>query len=277
MRISLIQTSQDRRHELARFVASLNGQTGIDFSLLQLVFVDQGDNADVFRTLDSRIDFVYIKYRRCSLSHARNVALRHVDGDYVAFPDDDCWYEPDVLARVISLLRSGCAGVVGKGTDENGAPTNDFPRNARKLTMYDHCGAISYTIFLKYVKSVSFDENIGVGSPYRLCSGEETDYLLGVMAAVGTEVYYEPGVVVHHPIGKIGNFKNDRDKQYLYARGWGYVMRKHSYPARIVLRSFIRPLGGIILYSIRLDWHKAIRSYVLLRGRLEGFFHKAIK
>lgn len=277
MRISLIQTSQDRRLELARFVASLNGQTGIDFSLVQLVFVDQGDNADVFRTLDSRIDFVYIKYRRCSLSHARNVALSHVDGDYVAFPDDDCWYEPDVLARVISLLRSGCAGVVGKGTDENGAPTNDFPRNARKLTMYDHCGAISYTIFLKYVKSVSFDENIGVGSPYRLCSGEETDYLLGVMAAVGTEVYYEPGVVVHHPIGKTGNFNNDRDKQYLYARGWGYVMRKHAYPVRIVLRSFIRPLGGIILYSLRQDWQKAMRSYFLLRGRLEGFFHKVIK
>lgn len=272
MRISLIQTSQDRRHELARFVASLNGQTGIDFSLLQLVFVDQGDNADLFRALDSRIDFVYIKYRRCSLSHARNVALRHVDGDYVAFPDDDCWYESDVLARVISLLRSGCAGVVGKGTDENGAPTNDFPRNARKLTMYDHCGAISYTIFMKYVKSVSFDENIGVGSPYRLCSGEETDYLLGVMAAVGTEVYYEPGVVVHHPSCSKGNFRDKETKQYLYARGWGYVLRKREYPVRIVLKSFVRPLGGIIWSLLRLDKNGVVHSFHLLKGRLEGYF-----
>ena len=43
-KISLIQTSQNRRAELERFVNSLNQQEGIDFSAIQFIFVDQGDN-----------------------------------------------------------------------------------------------------------------------------------------------------------------------------------------------------------------------------------------
>ena len=277
MRISLVQTSQDRKSKLARFVKSLNAQEGVDFSKVQLIFVDQGDNRDVFNGLDERIEFTYIKYERCSLSHARNVALNHVNGEYVGFPDDDCWYEPDVLRQVLGFFAKGCAGVIAKGTNENGQSTNNFPDNARRLTLYNHCGAISYTIFVKYVKSITFDENIGVGSPYKLSSGEETDYLINVMLALGTEVYYEPGIVVHHPLSDKGNFKDNEAKQYQYARGWGYVLRKHHYPLSIILRSFIRPMGGIILSLLRLDTAGARHSFCLLKGRIEGYFYKIQK
>ena len=92
MKLSLIQTSQDRKDELERFVKSLNEQVGIDFNEIQLIFVDQEDNKQIFNDLDKRIDFVYIKYHHSSLSHARNIGLKHVTGDYVGFPDDDCWY-----------------------------------------------------------------------------------------------------------------------------------------------------------------------------------------
>ena len=34
------------------------------------------------------------------LSRARNAGLRMIAGDIVSFPDDDCWYPPDLLQRV---------------------------------------------------------------------------------------------------------------------------------------------------------------------------------
>ena len=36
------------------------------------------------------------------LSRARNTALPRVEADLVAFPDDDCTYSPDLLARVVA-------------------------------------------------------------------------------------------------------------------------------------------------------------------------------
>ena len=87
--ISLIQTSQNRRSELLRFVLSLNHQQNIDFNKIQLIFVDQGENRAVFDELNKNVMFDYIQANNCSLSHARNLALPHVKGKYVAFPDDD--------------------------------------------------------------------------------------------------------------------------------------------------------------------------------------------
>ena len=76
--ISLVQTSQNRVKELLRFVESLNAQENIDFSKIQLIFVDQGDCKEAFKNLNPQIHFVYIKYKPSSLSHARNIGLKYV-------------------------------------------------------------------------------------------------------------------------------------------------------------------------------------------------------
>ena len=46
-------------------------------------------------------DRVAIRHLRSSpgLSHARNVGLAAATGEVLAFPDDDCWYSPDLLRR----------------------------------------------------------------------------------------------------------------------------------------------------------------------------------
>ena len=43
IRLSIIITSQHRPVELQRFFRSLNAQSDIDFSVLQIIFVEQGD------------------------------------------------------------------------------------------------------------------------------------------------------------------------------------------------------------------------------------------
>lgn len=273
--ISLVQTSQNRVKELLRYVESLNAQENIDFSKIQLIFVDQGDSKEALKNLNPQIHFVYIKYKPSSLSHARNIGLKYVKGEYIAFPDDDCWYEPDTLKKVLEAFSEGHIGVIAKGTDEKGILTNDFPLKRQYITLYNHCGAISYTMFFKYIPSLKFDENIGIGSPFKLSSGEETDYLMQVIYKNGANIIFDPNIIVHHPNFNSCNFKDNFVKQYEYARGWGYILKKHHYPFSVKCKSFIRPLCGILFGVLTLNFARMKHSSYLLIGRIEGYNFKA--
>lgn len=275
IKISLIQTSQNRRKELERFVNSLNKQQEIDISTIQLIFIDQGDNRNIFDNLNNLIDFMYIKSECCSLSHARNIGIQYVKGVYVGYPDDDCWYEPNTLKKVISVLEEGkFQGVTGKGTDENGTLTSVFPKKPSELTLTKRCAAISYTLFLKFDKHMRFDETIGVGSPYNLGAGEETDYLLSLMRQRKYKVYYDPLINIHHPTSNIYNEEEILKRSYSYARGTGYLIRKHNFPFLYVLRQFIRPFVGVFIYLLKLDLFSCRKSYLMLKGKIEGYFWK---
>lgn len=270
--LSLVQTSQNRRKELARFLKSLNAQAGIDFRQIQLVFVDQGNNRDVFDALNPQINFVYVKGEICSLSKARNVGLEYVTGEYIGFPDDDCWYEPDTLCKVMHYLKRGdFQGVTGKGTNEKGELTSNFPKTAACLTTTKRCSAISYTLFFRYKSGENFDESIGVGSPYNIGAGEETDYLLNLMQKYNYKVYYDPDISIHHPTNAIYDWGQIKKKTYSYARGGGYLMQKHTFPFIYKFMQFFRPFAGMIMSMVKLDFKSSMRSFLNLKGRIEGY------
>ena len=64
------------------------------------------------------------------------------------------------------------------------------------------------------------------------------------------------------------------DKAYKYARGNGYLMKKHNYPFYLVLRALIRPLGGIIINLFKGNFLLSRRSFCLLKGRIEGLMYR---
>ena len=265
--LTLIQTSQNRRDCLRRFVESLNAQHGIELSKIQLIFVDQGDNKDIFESLNPQISFVYLHNNPCSLSHARNIAIPHVKGKYIAYPDDDCWYAPNTISYALEILQNGCYdGVSGKGTNENDVLTSIFPNESAEICPTNRCAAISYTMFFKFNAEVSFNEDMGVGSPYNFGAGEETDYLLQLIQKHHYRVLYDPNLIVHHPTGT----KMDIVKAYSYARGAGYLMRLHSFPLSYILKQFCRPFGGVFFYLITGDFSMCRKSFLILKGRIEG-------
>jgi len=271
---SLIQTSQDRKSQLKRFVESLNNQFNIDFSSIQLIFIDQGNNISSFNDLNKKIDFTYIKYHKCSLSEARNIALKHVKGDIIAFPDDDCWYNPLTLSKVLECIQDGYDGVIAKATDENGIPLKIYKGTSRLLTLYNHCGAFSNSIFLKTDKDLFFDENIGVGSSFKLLSGEETDYLYNYIKKNNAVIIYNTNIEIHHPRNEKSNFSDLIIKNYYYARGWGYLLKKNKYPIKIIANSFIRPFVGMFVFCLLGKFKRMKKSFYILKGRIEGYNFK---
>lgn len=278
MFLSLIQTSLHRKRELIVFMEKLNSQIDVDFSELELIFVDQGDNEDVFKILDKRIHLIYIKSEKCSLSCARNKAIPYVTGKYVCFPDDDCWYEPNTLSEAFRILKQGNEGVIGLALDYDGIPLDKYHKDG-PITRHNQKGAISFTIFVRFVPDIYFDINIGVGSPYRLSSGEETDYLCYVIDRVGCEnILYSNQVRIHHPRNKSDYFKDSIMKTYNYARGWGFLLEKQHFPLKYKIKYFLRPLFGIILYILTLKFQKSYRSFMILKGRIEGalIYHKIL-
>ena len=275
MLLSLIQTSQNRGKELARFVDSLNRQTNVDFSAIQLIFVDQGDNKNAFDTLDKRIKLTYLRTNRCSLSRARNFGLKYVEGDFVGFPDDDCWYKESTLSQVLALLSLGAyQGVAGKGMSEDNVVTGHFLSKQTELSVKTYFSAISYTMFFKYDKDVLFDENIGIGSPYNIGSGEESDYMLFLMSKKNYRILYSPEIIVHHPSQTIYEEQILLKKSYSYARGAGYLARKHNFPLKMKISLLIKPLMGLFYFSLTLNLLRFKKSFLLLKGRIEGLFFK---
>lgn len=271
-KLAFVQTSQTRRAELERFIDSLIRQKGIDFSDLQYIFVDQGDHRECFVNLPSEIHFCYLQSDPCSLSKARNIGLRQVTSEYVCFPDDDCWYEPDTLRKVLACLTEpGVDGIVGKGTDEQGKPTNAFGKVPAKVTKFRRQGTISYTLFVRFMPDLFFDEHIGVGTTYGLNSGEETDYLLNLLEQYRLNIEYHPEIIVHHPSLQKLSGKHALEKIYTYARGAGYLMKKHRFPVGYVLKELSRPLCGALVYGMSFRFLRANCSFHTFRGRLEGW------
>lgn len=271
-KLALIQTCGNRKNELIRFLESLNQQEDLDFSAIQYIFIDQGDNKEVFYNLNQQIEFIYIKVEQCSLSHARNLGLRYVNSQYVSFPDDDCWYDNKTLSDVIYALKRYPDGISILAMNENNVPINSFSKRLATISKLNRRGALSISIFLRFFNDILFDERLGVGSQYGLGSGEETDYILNLIENKHCTITYLPNIYIRHPLPPHDKF--NYKKIYEYAKGSGFLLKKHSFPLLYVIKSIVRPLIGFIIYSILLKKNKAKKSYYIFKGKMEGYTYK---
>ena len=210
---------------------------------------------------DDRVEAVLVRHASLrverlraprGLSRARNEALSHLQADVVAFPDDDCVYPDDLLERVAARL-AGLDGITGREpwwTADGAVLTRDNLWNR----------VISFTIFLRreVVERVgAFDERLGLPSS----SGEEIDYLIRALDA-GARIEYDPMIVVVHP-------QKASDAALVGARDGasiGYLLRKHRYPPRVLIRMLLRPAAGVLLDPRQARFHLST-----LRGRVRGY------
>jgi glycosyltransferase involved in cell wall biosynthesis len=267
----LILATVGRAEELGRLFDSLARQTHGGF---RLIVVDQNDDDRVEQALAGRSFDVLRLRSEPGLSRARNVALPHVTADLVAFPDDDCVYPDDLLERVARRVADEpeLDGLTGREVGADGRSSPSWKTDAALLTedsLWNR--AISFTIFLRrgVVERVGeFDEQLGLGSGQPWSSGEEIDYLVRAVRS-DARIAYDPALTVTHPAKTLTD-EERRAIAYRDGASVGYVLRKNRYPARVVSRMLVRPLGGAVVSLVRLDHRQARVRAAAIRGRLAG-------
>lgn len=258
--ISLVLGTKGRTDELRRFLQSLSCQaeTGVE-----LIIVDQNEDDRVHEVLRSVPLAIPASIVTSSpgLSRARNIGLRHARGSIIGFPDDDCWYPPDLLGRVLQVFRDGDADVIcGRSCDQHGREERAWPRTARRVDYRNvwRC-AISFTVFAR--RSVldavpSFDEDLGVGSGTIYGSGEETDFLIRVLRA-GLHIAYTPELVVFHPVKTATYDADTLRRTRSYSPGFGRVLKKNRYPIWFLYVALFKSAVKVLLGIFQRDpWYR---------------------
>ena len=265
-----------RVSQLERFLKALDAQTHCGY---ELIVVDQNKDrrlSPVLSLYQKNFSILHLRSEP-GLSRARNVGLRHVSGDVVAFPDDDCWYPPDLLERVAAFLDdhpelSGVTVRQGGSHKQTGAARYD--KEAGLLTLANIWRrAVSSAMFFRrsVVETVGgFDETLGVGAGTLWEGGEDIDYPLRAVVS-GYNIYYRPDIHVFHPELPGHDYLQLADRAYRYGAGIGRVWRKHDYPLWLVAYYLLRPIGGAIL-SVTMGHKGKARYHVsAFRGRLRGW------
>jgi glycosyltransferase involved in cell wall biosynthesis len=268
----LVVATVGRDEELGRLFESLRAQTHRDF---RVIVVDQNVDDRITHLLDGHgLEIVHVRAQP-GLSHARNAALRLLEADVVAFPDDDCAYPVDLLERVATRLarEADLDGLTGRAADATGRSSSSWNTDAAMLTddnLWNR--AISFTIFLRrgVVERVgTFDEHLGLGSRAPWGSGEEIDYLIRAVRG-GARIAYDPSLTVVHEVRE-----DDAKTGYRDGASVGYLLRKHGYPVRTRARMLVRPVGGGLVALGRGDGARARYYAATFRGRVRGLWGRA--
>lgn len=262
---ALIVGTLGRIPELRRLLASLEAQTFRDFEIL---LIDQSGGEAV---ADAAAPFAArgLRLRRVpappGLSAARNRGLALTQATLVAFPDDDAWYPPDLLAQVAARLTAPGApdGLSCRVTDEAGVCSAGGWMSAARMPMtraniWRTAVSCSFFLWRDALGGLRFDARLGAGAGTPMGSGEETDFLLRLLAA-GRRLDYDGTLTVLHPVFR-GPWRAARGWRYGVGHGW--VLRTHGFGAA-------RGLWAVALQGVR-----AAQAALTLRPR-KACFHLA--
>ena len=245
-RLSLIVSTIGRTSPLVRLLHSLVKQQcgGEEF---ELVLVDQSADGDTMKLVEQLRPPIRWSGTRTEpgVSLGRNAGAAMAAGDVLAFPDDDCWYDPSTVATAAKMTRSAGDGAIisGRQLTGDGRPSMlRWPKRAKIVDRRDVWrAAISSTLFVpRHVfDAVSgFNEWLGVGAPTPWQAGEDTDLLLRAMAA-GFTVRYEPSLQVYQADPRHDG-ADLTHKMAGYGRGVGRVLALNRYPSTYVARIVAR-------------------------------------
>lgn len=256
---------------------ALGSQTFRDF---RLIVVDQNHDdrlVPVIASFESAFPIVHIRTEP-GLSRARNIALECIEADVIAFPDDDCWYQPDLLERVACFLSGHPEwdGLGGRATDAVGKPVaGQFDAVASEMTIWNIWRRVAtYTLFLRrrLIEAVGpFDEMLGPGSTTPFGGAEDIDYIARGLRA-GCSVYYDPSLRVHHPQRREQSTNPEARQGYEYGAGFGRTLKKNGLPWWFVGYCFVRSFGASALSLLTGRLHRSRFYWAVGKGRVHGWW-----
>jgi glycosyltransferase involved in cell wall biosynthesis len=272
MRFSLVVPTLNRVDDVRILLQSLVEQTFADFEVL---LVDQNDDdrlGPIVEIFTPRLNLTRLRSTVRNSSHARNVGLPLCRGELIAFPDDDCIYPADTLARVDQAFKDNpnLAMLTGPAMSPEGRlGSGRWERRSGAITMQTiWTSVIAFNLFISasWLHRVGkFDETLGVNAKFG--SGEETDLVIRIIRAGGVG-YYDFSLHVIHPDKALTEISLRR--AFAYGTGLGYVLRKHNVHPKTTLNFLIRPVGGIVVSLLKGNVLALSYYWETLRGRVAG-------
>jgi glycosyltransferase involved in cell wall biosynthesis len=275
--VSLIVATRWRSTEVRRLLDSLVAQT---FKAFDVIVVDQNEDerlAPVLQEYCKKLTIRHVRSATSGHSAGSNVGLKICTGEIVGFPDDDCWYAPDLVRRIVTMFDTHPEwnGVTGcEAPTETGLRNDRFDTVAglvtRKNIWRRH---ISFSAFYRTANldGLLFDERLGIGAGTIWGSGEETDFLLRFIK-LGNCVQYEPSLIVFHPDWGKGPYTMAAIKKARrYGMGMGRLLQAHGFSAALTLKYLYRPLlGGVYTFMLGRP-KKAVYHWSIFVGRATGW------
>lgn len=280
MYFSLVMATVNRTKKLEKFLEYLDKQTYRDF---ELTVVDQ--NADdrldpILQLYHDKFSILHLRSVKRGASRARNIGLKHANGEIITFPDDDCWYPPDLLERAYCFFEEHPAIhiLTARSADDKMEHSHmNWDLSAGSINRFNLWKrVIEFSIFIRLeaAKQVgNFDEFLGVGAGTPWGSGEGPDYILRAIKQ-GFSIYYDPGVVIYHPQPVQRYDSKAVARARSYGGGIGAVLRKHKYPLWFVCYQWIRSAGGAFLCLASGQFGKSRHYLAALQGKITGWLAK---
>lgn len=276
--LSLVVGTRGRTWQLERLLDSLARQSHTGF---EIVVVDQNPDARLAPVITAGRWPFAIRHLHSSgnvgLSLARNLGWRASRGDVLVFPDDDSWYPGDFLTRGIALLNGTNADLLtGRSADESGRSINGrFASLAGPITRSSvwHMQQEWVTFVRRPLmeRLGGYDEDVGTGGPTPWQASEGPDLILRALALEAV-CRYDPSLVGHHEeLSMVPTDDAGLAKTLGYARGKGYVLRKHHSSPLTLVWWLARPLYSLVRALLLGNLHKVRYHWLHITGRWQGW------
>lgn len=200
-RISVVVLTHQRADEVLHTLARLSELTERPV----IIVVDNASTDGTAAQITARFPSVRVVQAGTNLGAAgRNLGVQHVASDYVAFCDDDMWWERDSLSRAVALLDAHPQVGVLSARVVVGADDEVDPTCLRMLASpLDSAGSpgpvlIGYMAGACVFRTALFRQ-VGGYEPRLFIGGEEELVAIDVLEAGYRIVYCERIIVHHHP------------------------------------------------------------------------------
>jgi N-acetylglucosaminyl-diphospho-decaprenol L-rhamnosyltransferase len=226
--VTVVVMTRDRREDLMTVLPRLLALPGAP----RVIVVDNGSTdgaADAVRRRFPAVDLVPLG-ENAGVA-ARNLGVELASTPYVAFADDDSWWSPEALERVIDVFErhptigalTGHVLVEPAGVDD---PVTELMRTSPVAGDPDLPG-IPVLGFLACAAAVRREAFLEVGGfCERLHFGGEEQLLAADLAARGWEIRYLPDAPVHHhpSASRANRWRQRRDVRNTL---WFLWLRRH--------------------------------------------------
>lgn len=252
----ILPTLGTRTTELKRLLNSLLKQDGVGIELIVVVQDNFNEIKGIINDFKEKINIKLIETNEKGLSQARNIGLKHIQGDIAVFTDDDCWYPPNIFGEIKEKIEESqiCTFQIFD-TEKNELFKRYSTIKDRHQSIFKSFKVSSIEIFINTKKinceNLIFDEDFGLGAKYP--SGEENNLLLDLIEKKYKVNYYPEVVVYHHITEKVFN------QDELFVKGV-FFRRNFNLPFSIFLGTVF------FLKKIHLIDHKMIGFMTILKG-----------